>query len=112
MTKKILALMIGLALSTPALADRGRYGGYSSGYGHHHGSRTAGTIAAILGGVILGAALASNGQRTQRSAPNAGYATPATPYDNGYDAPDCSDREVTEQTVSGRYVTYTETVCR
>ena len=126
MMKKILAVAVGLALCAPAFAERpgGRHGGYYSGYAapryegrHHHGSRTAGTIAALLGGVILGAALSSSSKRDQRPETVTTYVAPAPTYaEPAYVEPSysssCYDRQITEPTASGRYVTYTETVCR
>ncbi len=121
MTKKIFVFLLGCSLAAPAFARgpatyHGRYSDvyngrstYGSGYGHrpeyrrhNHSGRTAGTIAAIVGGAILGAAIAKSGQRTSASV---AYVEPDF-------RPACYDRRVTEQTLSGRYVTYTETVCR
>lgn len=118
MSKRFLMVLLSLSLATPAFAGdrddfgRGYYpnaGAYYSGYGrpreygeHHFGGRGFGTAAAIVGGLILGAAIANSGQT--RSSPNTVYAQPVY-------TPRCYDRQVTEQTVSGRYVTYTERVC-
>ena len=110
-------VLLSLSLATPALArDRDDFarGYYSNGYnqfggygrpreygGYRHGSRGVGTAAAVIGGLILGAAIANS---AQPRAPRTVYAEPVY-------TPRCYDRQVTEQTVSGRYVTYTDRVC-
>jgi hypothetical protein len=124
--KKILAATVALAMCAPAFAGRpdGRYGGYYSDYNapryethRHGGSRTAGTIAALLGGAILGAALASSSKSNRRVEKVTTYVTPAPTYAvpayvEPADQSTCFDRQITEPTASGRYVTYTETICR
>lgn len=115
MSKKIILVLLSLSLATPAMAggrDRynngyGTYSGYGNAHnsyrGHsNHRSRGSGTAVALIGGVILGAALASSNRARARE----------VVYVEQYEAPRCYDRQVTEQTVSGRYVTYTENVCR
>lgn len=113
-----------MSLATPAFAggrdryDRGYgngHGAYSTLYvpagyrdrghdrGHRHSGRGTGAAVALIGGMILGAALSKSAQRSETR--EVVYVEP--PYQ-----PACFDRRVTEQTLSGRYVTYTETVCR
>lgn len=119
MVKKILIAALCLSCVTPAYAGgRGYdYSGYSSysSYGRGQGNREyrseyrdhrrgrgTGTAVAIIGGMILGAAIAKSAQRPEQR----------VVYSDREWAPDCYDRKVTEQTLSGRLVTYTETVCR
>lgn len=120
MSKKIILVLLSLSVATPAMAGgRDRYNnGYGaySGYGnvqnsyrghskyrdYNHRGRGSGAAVALIGGVILGAALASSSRAQARD----------VVYVEQYQAPRCYDRQVTEQTVSGRYVTYTENVCR
>lgn len=117
MVKKILCVLMCASFVSPAYAG-GRPYQYSdySNYGRHQGVREyrpeyrshhrkhrgSGTAVALIGGMIIGAAIAKNAQRPQ----------PRTAYVERDWSPDCYDRTVTEQTLSGRLVTYTETVCR
>ena len=114
MSKKIILVLFSLSMAAPALAgSRDGYqasynsGRYNSYRGHSeyrdHGRRGhgAGTAVALIGGVILGVALASSNRAKQRD---------VVYVERDYQ-PICFDRQVTEQTVSGRYVTYTERTC-
>lgn len=121
MPNRVLIGILSLAIASPALAGgRHGYSDYRSGYNHHRGGYNSyghshrhhhggGTVAALVGGVILGAIIASPKRNSPAvtSAPQVAYAEP-----EWAPAPSCYERRVTEQTVSGRYVTYNETVCR
>lgn len=113
MKKLALTVLLCLTVASPALAggrdryDRGQSGRYDT-YGSHdypaehrrhdRGDRVPGILAAVMGGVILGALAARSSQASENA------------YESRY-APRCYDRKVTEQTLSGRYVTYVEQVC-
>ncbi len=117
MSKKILLVLLSLSIATPAVAGgRGEYNnGNNSGYGGHYNSdrgrsdyrdhsrrgHSSGKALALIGGVILGAAIAKSAERNTRKA----Y------YAERTYAPRCYNQEVTERTLSGRLVTYTETFC-
>jgi hypothetical protein len=117
MSKKILLVLLSLSIATPAVAGgRGEYNnGNNSGYGGHynsdrgrsdyrdHGRRghSNGKALALIGGVILGVAIAKSAERNTRKVY---YAEPTY-------APRCYNQEVTERTLSGRLVTYIETLC-
>ena len=99
LTVALAAITLGGAIAstaTPALADgwrhggwngggwngggwnRGGWGGYRYGGGHHHNDVAGPAIAAGVLGLAVGAALASNNNRSYYSAPRYGY------YDYGY----------------------------
>ena len=117
MVKRILVTLLCLSSVSPAYAgDRDyQYSGYSS-YGrsnghhedrsshreYHRRGRGSATSTALVAGLILGAAIAKSAHRSETRAA----------YSEREWTPDCYDRKVTEQTLSGRLVTYTETVCR
>ena len=120
MVKKILGVLMCASFVSPVYAGERpyQYSDYSSysGYGraqnareyrserrhYHRRGNGSGTAVALIGGIILGAAIAKSTQRTETRAI----------YSERDFTPDCYDRKVTEQTVSGRLVTYIETVCR
>lgn len=117
----------------------GYYGHYHKNYygGGHHRSNAGGVAAGIIGGVILGAIIAdaSKSQRERtvvvpqpvyvpapQPQPSAVYTPqgytyyrpvpPAQPaYVQSYGYSQCYERTVTESTVSGRIVSYTDRVC-
>ncbi len=122
MSKKILLVLLSLSIATPAVAGgRGEYNnGNNSGYGGHYNSdrgrsdyrdhsrrdhsrrgHSSGKALALIGGVIIGAAIAKSAERSTRK----------TYYAERTYAPRCYNQEVTERTLSGRLVTYTETFC-
>lgn len=116
MVKKILGVLMCASFVSPAYAGGRPYQYDYSGYGraqntreyrserrdYHRRGNGSGTAVALIGGLILGAAIAKSAQRTETRAI----------YSERDFTPDCYDRKVTEQTVSGRLVTYIETVCR
>jgi hypothetical protein len=117
MSKKIFLVLLTLSIATPAVAGgRGEYNnGNNSGYGgqynsdrgrsdyrdHRRRGHGSGKALALIGGVILGAAIAKSAERNTRKV----Y------YAERTYAPRCYNQEVTERTLSGRLVTYTETLC-
>jgi hypothetical protein len=117
MSKMIFLVLLSLSIATPAVAGgRGEYhNGNNSGYGNHYNSdrgrsdyrdhsrrgNGSGKVLALIGGVILGAAIAKSAERNTRKVYDA---------ERTY-APRCYNQEVTERTLSGRLVTYTETWC-
>ena len=117
MSKKIFLVLLSLSIATPAVAGgRGEYhNGNNSGYGSQYNSdrgrsdyrdhsrrgHGSGKVLALIGGVILGAAIAKSAERNTRKVYDA---------ERTY-APRCYNQEVTERTLSGRLVTYTETWC-
>ena len=117
MPKKIFLVLLSLSMATPAVAGgRGEYNnGNNSSYGsqynsdrgrsdyrdHRRRGNNSGKALALIGGVILGAAIAKSAERNTRKV----Y------YAEGTYAPRCYNQEVTERTLSGRLVTYTETFC-
>ena len=117
MSKKIFLIILSLSIAAPAVAGgRGEYNnGNNSGYGGQYnpdrgrsdyrgqGRRGHGgaTAWALIGGVILGAAIVKGAQRNKRDA----YYVERT-YE-----PRCYNQQVTERTLSGRLVTYTESIC-
>ena len=113
-SKKIFLVLLSLSMATPASAggrdhyqagyNAGSYNSYRRHSEHRDHSRArngGGTAVALIGGVILGVALASSNRAKQRD---------VVYVERDYQ-PRCYDRQVTEQTVSGRYVTYTERTC-
>ena len=108
---------------------------YGHDYGRHHNS--GGKVAAgIIGGFILGALVASASKSEREKqvvvqqpayapppvvynapvqyvpVPQPVYVQPAQPaYVQSYSYSQCYERTVTETTVSGRIVTYTDRVC-
>ena len=117
MSKKIFLVLLSLSIATPAVAGgRGEHNnGNNSGYGSQYNSDRGrsdyrdhsrrghgnGKALALIGGVILGAAIAKSAERNARKI----Y------YAERTYAPRCYNQEVTERTLSGRLVTYTETLC-
>jgi len=59
--KQLLAVILALAVATPAVADGrdyNRHGGYNHRVQHHHGHGHGGKwVAPLIGGVILGAVI-------------------------------------------------------
>jgi hypothetical protein len=112
MKKAAFTILLCLAISSPALAGgRDRYDRQDGRYNthgrndypaehrrHDRADRVPGILAAVMGGVILGAIVAQNSR------------TPEHGQESRYSSR-CYDRKVTEQTLSGRYVTYVEQVC-
>ena len=117
MPKKIFLVLLSLSIATPAVAGgRGEYNnGNNSSYGsqynsdrgrsdyrdHRRRGNNSGKALALIGGVILGAAIAKSAERNTRKV----Y------YAERTYTPRCYNQEVTERTLSGRLVTYTETFC-
>ena len=117
MPKKIFLVLLSLSMATPAVAGgRGEYNnGNNSSYGNQYNSdrgrsdyrdhrrrgNNSGKALALIGGVILGAAIAKSAERNTRKV----Y------YAERTYTPRCYNQEVTERTLSGRLVTYTETFC-
>jgi len=139
-SRTLLGLLLSLSLATPALA-RGDYALGGGLYAHDtrthrapHRHRGGQVAAGILGGLIIGALIASS-HKSERERPLVVqqpiyvptppviaapiiYAAPvqyvpiAQPaYVPIYSAEQCYERTVTEKTVSGRIVTYTELLC-
>ena len=114
MNKNIIFGLVGATLISTSFPSHAagyrQHNPYESGHHrsrhHNNGGRLA---AGLIGGIIIGALLADSGKSERRVEPTyspQAYPQWAEPVDGA-----CQERQITERTMSGRLVTYSETLC-